>query len=164
MSFASVIDTTILNKARKYCSYQERSQQEVRDKLYELGLHKKEVEQTIALMVEEKYLNEERFAIAYAGGKFRSKKWGKKKIIYQLKAKGINGKLIQQALGEIKESDYKETLLAELKKKDGIMKELNPLKRMAKISKYLFGKGFEQDMVIDAVKKYYNKWENLFYI
>ena len=144
-------------KAEKYCAYQERSHSEVRNKLFNMGLNSEETDDVLLHLIEHNFLNEERFAIAYAGGKFRSKKWGKKKIIYQLKAKGINGKLIQQALGEIKESDYKETLLAELKKKDGIMKELNPLKRMAKISKYLFGKGFEQDMVIDAVKKYYNK-------
>jgi SOS response regulatory protein OraA/RecX len=77
----------ILEKAKKYCSYQERSQQEVRDKLYEWGLHRNEVEQAIAQLVSENYLNEQRFAIAYAGGKFRMKGWGKIKIKLALKQK-----------------------------------------------------------------------------
>ena len=69
-----MVSSDILNKAKKYCAYQERSQQEVRDKLYSLGLHKSDVEETLALLVTEDYVNEQRFAVAYAGGKFRIKK------------------------------------------------------------------------------------------
>ena len=152
MSFASVIDTTILNKARKYCSYQERSQQEVRDKLYELGLHKKEVEQTIALMVEEKYLNEERFAIAYAGGKFRIKHWGRIKIKLALKQKRVSPYCINKALKEINERDYQkclEKIISDYGKK---VLEKNALKKNYKIAQYAMGRGFEPEMVWEILR------------
>ncbi|HEV8079593.1 MAG TPA: hypothetical protein VGP43_02700 [Chitinophagaceae bacterium] len=69
-----------LPKIKLYCAYQERCHKEVKEKLYSLGLYKKDVEQLISQMIEENYLNEERFAIQYAGGKFRMNKWGRIKI------------------------------------------------------------------------------------
>ncbi|MBP9099229.1 MAG: RecX family transcriptional regulator, partial [Ferruginibacter sp.] len=74
-------------KIRHFCSYQERSHQEVKEKLYGFGLYKVDVETLLSEMIEENYLNEERYAIAFAGGKFRIKKWGKVKIRYELKQK-----------------------------------------------------------------------------
>ena len=99
-----------LKKACKYCAYQERSQQEVRDKLYELGLHKKDVELIISQLVTEGFINEERFAIAYAGGKFRIKQWGRIKIKYELKKKQVSEYCIKKALQQIKEDEYHEVL------------------------------------------------------
>ena len=95
------MESKILEKARKYCTYQERSQQEVRDKLYEWGLHRNEVELGIATLVSENYLNEQRFAIAYAGGKFRMKGWGRIKIKLALKQKKVSDYCIRKALDEI---------------------------------------------------------------
>lgn len=148
-----MIDSTILNKARNYCSYQERSQQELRDKLYELGLHKKEVEQTISFMVEENYLNEERFAIAYAGGKFRIKHWGRIKIKLALKQKKVSPYCINKALKEINERDYQKCLqkiIADYGKKTT---EKNPLKKNYKIAQYVIGRGFEPDLVWNFLKE-----------
>src|SRR4029079_8694380 len=119
----------ILEKAKKYCSYQERSQQEVRDKLYEWGLHRNEVEQAIAELVSENYLNEQRFAIAYAGGKFRMKEWGRIKIKLALKQKKVSDYCIRKALDEISSRDYKKTLNKLLSKKNKEVKESNPLKK-----------------------------------
>ncbi len=147
-----MIDSTILNKARKYCAYQERSQQELRDKLYELGLHKKEVEQTIAQMVEENFLNEERFAIAYAGGKFRVKHWGRIKIKLALKQKKVSPYCITKALKEINERDYKkclEKIIADCGKR---ILEKNPLKKNYKIAQYAIGRGFEPELVWEILK------------
>jgi regulatory protein len=79
--------STALDKVRKYCAYQERSQQEVRDKFYDLGLHSKEVEQGIVILIEEGFINEQRFAMSFAGGKFRMKQWGRDKIKAALQAK-----------------------------------------------------------------------------
>lgn len=152
MYFAIVIDSTILNKARKYCSYQERSQQELRDKLYELGLHKNEVEQTISQMVTENYLNEERFAIAYAGGKFRIKHWGRIKIKLALKQKKVSPYCINKALKEINERDYQkclEKIIAACEKK---ILEKNQLKKNYKIAQYAIGRGFEPDLVWSILK------------
>jgi regulatory protein len=136
-----------LEKARKYCSYQERSQQEVRDKLYELGLHRNEVEQCIAQLVSENYLNEQRFAIAYAGGKFRIKQWGRIKIKLALKQKKVSDYCIRKALEEISSKDYKTTLNKILSSKSKEVKEKNPLKRKYKIAQYAISRGFEPEMV-----------------
>ena len=98
---------TALLKAADYCAYQERSQQEVRDKLYGYGLHHDEVEENLSELITQGYLNEERFAKAYAGGKFRIKGWGKRKILQGLKQhriseycimKGFEIDLIQEAI------------------------------------------------------------------
>ena len=99
-----------LKKAYKFCAYQERNQQEIRDKLYEWGLHKQDVEQIISQLISEGFINEERFAIAYAGGKFRIKHWGKIKIKLALKQKNISEYCINKALREINNRDYQKTL------------------------------------------------------
>src|ERR1700740_2175906 len=85
-------------KAEHYCAYQERSQQEVRDKLYEWGLWPEAVEHIISQLICDNFLNEERFAKAYALGKFRQKGWGKIKIKQGLKLKKVPEVLIKKAL------------------------------------------------------------------
>src|SRR6202000_3073498 len=99
-------EKTGLTKAERYCAYQERAQQEVRDKLYEWGLYPRSVETIISQLIESNYLNEERFAKAYAQGKFNQKHWGKIKIKQGLKLKQIPDKLIKKALETIDLSDY----------------------------------------------------------
>ena len=136
-----------LEKARKYCAYQERSQQEVRDKLYDWGLHRNEVEQCIAELVSENYLNEQRFAIAYAGGKFRIKEWGRIKIKLALKRKKVSDYCIRKALEEISNKDYRKTLGKLLLKKNKEVKESNPLKKKYKVAQYAISRGFEPEMV-----------------
>src|SRR3978361_2267429 len=97
-------------KIKHYCAYQERCHSEVKDKLYGFGLKKGEVEELISDLIEENYLNEERFARLYTGGKFRVKQWGRKKIEYELKQKGVNKLNIKIALKEIGEEQYILTL------------------------------------------------------
>ena len=108
-----------LPKIKQYCTYQERCHAEVKEKLYAFGLYKKDVEQLMSQLIEENYLNEERFAIQYAGGKFRMNQWGRIKIKYALKQKQVSDYCIKKALKEINETDYKKTLhkLAEQKLK-----------------------------------------------
>src|ERR1700733_4629305 len=93
-----------------YCKYQERCHAEVRNKLYELGCTTPEVEQTLTGLIETGVLNEERFAKAYAGGKFRMKQWGREKIKQQLKLRKISDYCIKKALLEISPDDYEITL------------------------------------------------------
>ena len=145
------MEKIILEKARKYCAYQERSQQEVRDKLYEWGLHRNEVEQGIAQLVSENYLNEQRFAIAYAGRKFRMKGWGRIKIKLALKQKKVSDYCIRKALEEISSRDYQKTLSKILSDKSKEVTEKNPLKRKYKIAQYAISKGFEPEMVWEMV-------------
>ena len=104
-------------KAESYCAYQERSQFEIRNKLYEWGLHQKDVEEIISELIEQNFLNEERFAIAYSLGKFRIKGWGKIKIRQGLKLKSIPDKLIMKSLKAIDDDDYVLMLKRILEKK-----------------------------------------------
>src|SRR4051812_48736893 len=101
-----------LQKAKHYCAYQERCHSEVRDKLYSFKLYKNEVEQLLTQLIEEDYLNEERFAIAYAGGHFRIKNWGKEKIKYALKQKRVSDYCIRKALASISNTDYNKTFFS----------------------------------------------------
>ena len=116
-------------KAESYCAYQERSQFEIRNKLYEWGLHQKDVEEIISELIELNFLNEERFAIAYSLGKFRIKGWGKNKIRQGLKLKRIPDKLIIKSLKEINEDDYMLMLTKILKKKLNTISEKDPFKK-----------------------------------
>lgn len=138
---------TALLKAASWCAYQERSQQEVRDKLYEWNMHKNEVEDIISTLISENFLNEERFAFAYVSGKFNIKKWGKIKIKQRLRLKKVPEKIIQKALNSIDDEKYLETLKEIYEKKRGLEKEKNQIKRRFKLLNYLQSKGFEKDLI-----------------
>ena len=144
--------TTALEKLRNFCAYQERYQQEVRDKFYELGLHQNEVEQGIAVLIEEGFLNEERFAIAFAGGKFRIKKWGRNKIRMELKNRKISDYCVKKALSFIDGDQYTSTLEKILTDKARSVKEKNPIQKNYKLARYAISRGFEHDVVWDLLK------------
>src|SRR6476661_8147393 len=100
-----------LQKAKHYCGYQERSHFEAKEKLYSFGLHKQDVELVLSQLIEENYLNEERFAVRFASGKFSLKHWGRIKIKYELKQKQVSEYCIKAALEEIDEEEYKNSLM-----------------------------------------------------
>jgi len=137
----------------KYCAYQERSHKEVRNKLFTYGLYPSEVEQTLTRLITDGFLNEERFAKAFAGGKFRMKKWGRRKISRALEAHGVSPRCIQQGLNEIGNPDYSKALKALLSKKLDTLSEPNPLKKMHKAAAFAIGKGYEPDLVWVLVKE-----------
>jgi regulatory protein len=143
-----------LQNAKQYCAYQERSHQEVKEKLYGFGLYKNDVEELMSLLIEENYLNEERFAIAFAGGKFRIKQWGKVKIKYELQQKKVSAYCIKKALAEIDEADYEKCLqkLAEAKLAT-LKNEKNIFTKKTKLKNYLMQKGYESNLVIEIVNK-----------
>ena len=141
-----------LAKIKQYCAYQERCHSEVKERLYGYGLLKVEVEEILSKLIEENYLNEERFAIQFAGGKFRIKQWGKVKIKYELKQKWISDYCIKKALSLIDNTDYSKTLykLADLKIK--ILKdEKNIFIKKKKLQDHLLSKGFELNLVKEIV-------------
>lgn len=142
-----------LQKIKQYCAYQERAHKEVKDRLYEYGLYKKDVEEILSTLIQENYLNEERFAIQYAGGKFRMKQWGKQKIKYSLKQKQVSDYCIRKALGAIDEEKYISTLgkLAELKLKT-LKSEKNIFIRKKKLQDHLIQKGYEPDLIKEIVQ------------
>ncbi len=146
-------------KIKQYCAYQERCHAEVRDKLYSYGLHKKDVDEIIVLLIGAIYLNEERFAIHFAGGKFRIKHWGKNKIKQALKIKQVSDYCIKKALQEIDETDYINTLqmLAEQKMKT-LKSEKNIFIKKKKLQGFLLQKGYESDLVNEVVVKIGGKY------
>jgi regulatory protein len=143
---------TGLVKAESYCAYQERSQQEVRTKLYDWGLWPNEVEEVISELIENNFLNEERFARAYVSGKFNIKHWGKIKIKQGLKLKKITDKMIAIALDTIDYDDYLQTILNTAEKKLPLIKEKDAYKRKYKLTTYLMSKGFENDLILEVLK------------
>lgn len=140
-----------LQKLRQYCGYQERSHYEVQQKLYGLGIRKQDHDEIIAALVEEDYLNEERFAKAFAGGKFRMKDWGRKKIYYALKEKRVSEYSIKQAIKEIDEEEYRKNLLELAEEKYAALKHEQYLIRKRKTIDYLLQKGYENDLVLKVV-------------
>ncbi len=147
-------------KIRQYCIFQERAHQEVRNKLYEYGLRTIEVETLISKLIEDNYLNEERFAIQYAGGKFRMKQWGKIKIQYGLKAKGVSDYLIKKALKEINSVDYDRILRKLIDQKLKSLKtEKNHLVRKKKLQDFLLQKGYERSLIITLAAEITSKIE-----
>lgn len=141
-----------LVKAESWCAYQERAQQEVRNKLYDWALKPNEVEEVIAELIATNFLNEERFALAYVSGKFKIKRWGKIKIKQGLKLKKVPDKMIQKALNTINGDEYIGVLLSIAEKKLHILTESDPLKRKYKLISYLQSKGFENDLIFDVLK------------
>jgi regulatory protein len=143
-----------LQKLRHYCGYQERCHSEAREKLYNLGVRKTDYAEIISTLIEEGYLNEERFAIAFAGGKFRIKKWGKKKIQYELKQKQVSEYCIKKALKEIDHTDYLKTLQKLYKEKWTSLKgETHSFVQVRKTVDHLLQKGYERDLIMNIVNK-----------
>lgn len=145
-------EAAALAKAEHFCAYQERSQQEVRDKLYEWGLWTDAVENTITKLLAGNFLNEERFAYAYTRGKFNQKGWGRNKIKQGLKFKKVSDVLIKKALKQIDGDDYLAMLTKILEKKSALMPEKDAYKRQYKLKQYAIGRGYEIDLIADVLK------------
>jgi regulatory protein len=140
-----------LAKAEHFCAYQERAQQDVRNKLYDWGLWPEAVENIIVTLIGDNFLNEERFAKAYVSGKFKQKHWGRIKIKQGLKLKKVPDTLLKKALQIIDADDYMKTLVSILNKKSALLKEKDSLKRRYKLQQYAMSRGFEGDLVNDAL-------------
>lgn len=133
---------------KHYCAYQERCHKEVMEKLHALGVPRSEAETILAVLIQEGYLDEERFAIQFAGGKFRMNHWGKRKIEAELRMRGVSPYCIRKGLAEIDEADYLATLekLARNHVKNNHSREAR-----AKTTHYLLQKGYEPDLIARAL-------------
>ena len=143
-----------LEKIKQYCAYQERCHSEVRNKLYGFGLNSEEIETIISTLIEENFLNEERFALAYAGGKFRIKRWGKAKIKQALNFKKISPYCIEKALKSLDDPTYEKNFekLADVKWLS-LKAEKNKYIKQTKLRRYLLGKGYESVLITDFLHK-----------
>lgn len=119
----------------------------MRNKLFEYGLSRSDVEELIVDLITDGFLNEERYAKAFAGGKFRMKKWGRLKIINALEAQGLMANCIQSGLREIDAADYERTLTELLEKKASAVDDENIYSKRDRISKAAILKGYEPELV-----------------
>jgi regulatory protein len=142
-----------LQKLKHYCGYQDRSHNEVKEKLYSLGVWKKDHDEIIAALIEENYLNEERFAMAFARGKFRMKQWGRVKIKYELKQRQISEYSIKKALKQINEEEYMDGLKKLADDKYASLKSEQYLVRKKKTIDYLMQKGYEPGLIQIAMSE-----------
>lgn len=135
-------------KAANYCAYQERSEQDVNQKLKQLEATSDEAQKIIDRLYDENFLNQERFAFSFTRGHFEYKKWGKLKISYALRSKGIPTALIEKALNQIEDETYRETLSKIiLKKKDSLKKGLSKQEIAQKVWNFAASKGFESGLI-----------------
>ncbi len=142
------------NKIFRYCAYQERSHQEVKAKLFQYGLHSSEVDEILSYLITEGFLNEERYAKAFAGGKFRIMKWGKLKIQRELESSGVSPRNIARGLAEISHSEYSQTILSLIKKKSNRVTDENIFSKKHKVARFVIGKGYEPELVWEIVNDF----------
>lgn len=152
------MDRLILQKAASYCAYQERTQDEVRQRLKQWGVWGDEAEELIAELIAQNYLSEERFAKSYAGGKFRVKKWGRMRIRQELTRRGLTDYTIRKGMGEIDAEAYETTLHQLLVKKNNALESTEPdvFKRKQKLARYALAKGYESELVWKLIEQIYS--------
>ena len=138
-----------LEKLRRYCAYQERCHQEVRSKLLSLKVYGDDLEEIISELIDDNYLNEERFATAYARGKFRMKRWGRIKIMQELKRRQISAYLIKKGLAEIDEKEYLQAMRDLIDKYSDKQIGQHPALVRKKTANHLFSKGYESNLVYE---------------
>lgn len=140
-------------KLEHYCAYQERCHQDVVNKLREMRMIPEAIDHIIGHLIKENYLNEERFARSFARGKFRIKKWGRNRIIAELKKRRISKFNIRAALSELEEEAYLETFDALAKKRLSQLSETNLQRKRKKLADYLFYRGWESHLVYAKIKE-----------
>jgi regulatory protein len=139
-------------KIYRYCAYQERAHAEVKDKLYSFGLFRDDVDEILSRLITEGYLNEERFAKAFAGGKFRMKQWGKIKIVHELEARGLTPNCIRSGLKEIDDEAYAQVLRNLLSKKAKLIDEKDLFVKRDQLARFAIQKGYEPELVWKILK------------
>lgn len=140
-------------KIESYCAYQDRCHKEVVSKLKDMGMIPLAIDTIIAQLIEDRFLNEERFAKSFARGKFNIKKWGKNRIVSELKFRNISKYNITTALKEIEPEAYLTTLDKLAKKRLGQITETNTQKRRKKLADYLLYRGWESHLVYEKLQE-----------
>ncbi|MGC1630989.1 MAG: regulatory protein RecX [Gelidibacter sp.] len=144
-----------LKRMERYCSYQERCHKEVIQKLYSMYMIPEAIDHIVVKLMQDNFLNEERYAKAFVSGKFRIKKWGKQRLTRELKQKDIGKTLITMALQTITDQDYIEAFDALAEKKAETIRETNVLKKRKKLADYLLYRGWDSHLVYDKVNELY---------
>jgi regulatory protein len=142
-----------LKKLQRYCAYQDRCHKEVRSKLLDLGVYGHDLEEVIVALIQDNFLNEERYAQSFVRGKLRMKHWGRNKILQELKRKNISAYCIKKGMQEIEEEEYLKILEGLVEKKDRLTKESDKFKKRRKLADYAIRRGFEPSLVWEIVKR-----------
>jgi len=147
----------IKRKLERYCVYQDRCHKEIETKLREFVLIKEAKNQIILHLMEHDFVNEERFSKSFARGKFNIKKWGKQRIVRELKLRDVSPYNIKTALKEIDEEVYIDTVFEITEKRNRLLKESDIYKRKKKLSDFLMRKGYEFDLIYSTVDEVVKK-------
>jgi len=138
------------------CSRSEKSSGNIGEKLRDWGLAPEEAEPVLKKLIDDKFIDDERFARSYVKDKFRFNKWGKIKIHYQLKAEKVSGKIIVQAIEEIDDESYLETLTKLVSEKNKTIQSANPYERRGKLLRFAQGRGFEPELIHSVIDQIEN--------
>jgi regulatory protein len=141
---------------QKYCAYQERCHMEVEQKLKSMRMIPEAIDHIIVALISDNYLNEERFAVAYVRGKFNIKKWGKKRLLLELKQRKISQYNIEKALQQLDRKTYLSTFHLLAEKKANTLEHLPPLKKKKKLVDYLLYRGWESELIYDKINTLLN--------
>jgi regulatory protein len=144
----------VLKKLMRYCAYQERCHKEVKEKILSYGLYGDILEAIVYTLITDNYLNEERFARSFAGGKFRQKAWGRNKIRFELQNRDISDYCIEKGLSEIDDEEYSEKLKQIIEEQFKKYEQLEHILAKDKILKYCTGRGYEIDLVLRCLRQY----------
>ena len=143
----------VLDKMAKYCAYQERCMKDVRDKLKTFDLPQEEKDKILDYLLDNRFVNDERFAKSFVRGKVNQSGWGLNKIRFHLMQKGITKELIDEALGQTDEDLYRQRLIDILKTKSKTIKAETDFERKRKLAAYAMQKGFEASLVWEVIKE-----------
>ncbi|MBN2237364.1 MAG: RecX family transcriptional regulator [Bacteroidales bacterium] len=146
----------VLEKAMKYCAYQERCQWELERKFYDWQVDFEIRDQVMSELITQGFINEERFANQFASGKFRMKCWGKQKIKTELKARQISSYSINKALNNISDEEYNLALHNLIKRKESDIRAKSEFEKKQKLAQFLFGKGYETELIWSALESTIN--------
>ena len=146
------IQEEIYDKAAVLCSRSEKSAAAIRKKLVEWGLKHDETDEVIEKLIEENFINDVRYACSYVRDKFRFNKWGKIKITFNLKAENISSEIVQQALEEINDEDYYNTLTELVASKNKSVKAVNVYDRKSKLLRFAQSRGFESGIILEVLE------------
>ena len=142
-----------IEKLKNYCAIEEKCTYDVKQKMKDWGLHNKAQDYIIEELIHESYINEERYSRSFCRGKFKIKKWGKMKIINELKKKYISTLCINKGLEEISDTEYLNELNMQYQKKKNSLNEKSYFIKKRKITTYLINKGYESNLVWDQLKE-----------
>ena len=145
------------SRIKSYCALQDRCQWDVRQRLSEWGLLESTKDILMIELINDEFIVEERYARSFCRGKFKIKKWGKRKIEFELKKKKISAVCIKKGMEEIDLKEYLKQLNNQAEKKNKLIKDKNHFNRKSKLAKYLIDKGYESNLVWEEIKEMYNK-------